>query len=248
LISSLLKQQYKIKQQIGYSQIQKINNSRIYQILIESNLNKIRKDLKLDAIIPDEFIQNPIAKRSFIIGAFLSGGSISSIDKSVYHLEIRSTKIQYLRIAQKILADFNISISILSRRYVYVLYIKRATDISDFLKIIGAKQAMQELEDKIIQRDYYSAIHRLNNLDIANLKKITTASNQQIKMIKAIKSTKLYQQQDKKFKYYCNMRLIYPEASLLEIVKLFKRLHNINITRTGINHYVLKIKKIYKAL
>jgi DNA-binding protein WhiA len=155
------------------------------------NFDQMRSDLELDVNTPKHIISTAIAKRAYVAGAFLSGGSISSIDKSVYHLEIRSNKIKYLRTIQTILTNFNVSITLLPRRYGYVLYVKRANDVSDFLKIIGANQAMQELEDKIILRDYYNSIHRLNNLDVANLKKTTTAANTQIQMINAIKTTGL---------------------------------------------------------
>jgi DNA-binding protein WhiA len=125
------------------------------------------------------------------------------------------------------------------------LYIKKSADVSDFLKIIGANHSMYELEDKVIARDYYTNIQRLNNLDMANLHKSSLAGFVQIKMIKQIRHTKEFQSQPDKFKFYCSIRLQNPHSSLSEIVSIFKNKYKIQITRTGINHYVLKIKELF---
>jgi DNA-binding protein WhiA len=194
---------------------------------------------------PKHVLGNDTNQRAYLIGAFLSGGSISSIDKSIYHLEIRSNKINYLRLVQKILNQFQISITLLKRKDNYVIYIKKAIDVSDFLKIIGANHSMYELEDKIIARDYYTNMQRLNNLDIANLHKSLTAGNEQVKMIKEIRHTDEFKQSSDKFKFYCSIRLQNPEASLSEMVKIFKTKYQIQITRTGINHYAMKIRNIF---
>jgi DNA-binding protein WhiA len=201
--------------------------------------------LELDAKEPIRLLAKIIDQRAYLVGAFLSGGSISSIEKSIYHLEIRSTKINYLRLIQKLLEQFNVSISLLKRRNIFVLYIKKATDVSDFLKIIGANHSMYELEDKIIARDYYANIQRLNNLDVANLHKSSHAGIQQIKMIKLIRDSNEFKNQSDKFKFYCSIRLQNPYASLSEMVKIFQDRYKIRITRTGINHYVMKIKELF---
>jgi DNA-binding protein WhiA len=149
---------------------------------------------------------------------------------------------------QKILDQFNISVTLLKRKNHYVLYIKKASDVSDFLKIIGANNCMHLLEDKIIARDYYTNIQRLSNLDIANLHKSSSAGAQQVKMIKQIRTTKLFQQSSDKFKFYCSIRLQNPEVSLSEMVRIFQNKYQIKITRTGINHYVMKIKTLYALM
>jgi DNA-binding protein WhiA len=202
----------------------------------------------LNSPTPNNILKTSVDQRAYLVGAFLSGGSINSIDKSIYHLEIRSNKINYLRLIQRILEKFNISISLLKRRNNYVLYIKKATDVSDFLKIIGANNAMQDLEDKIIARDYYANIKRLNNLDMANLNKTSSAGLRQVKMIKAIRYSNDFKNQADKFRFFCTLRLQYPEASLSEMVKIFQTKYKITITRTGINHYAMKIKEIFDTV
>jgi DNA-binding protein WhiA len=246
LLNHFFEHLYDTKRNISFTEINKLNNRRTYRLIIHGNFKQITSDLQLNSTVLNNVLKTIIDQRAYLAGAFLSGGSINSIDKSIYHLEIRSNKIKYLRLIQKILNKFNISISLLKRKNNFVLYIKKATDVSDFLKIIGANNAMQELEDKIIARDYFTNIQRINNLDMANLHKTSSAGLIQIKMIKAIRLSNEFKNQPDKFKFYCTLRLQYPEASLSEMVKIFQNKYKINITRTGINHYVLKIKDIYK--
>jgi DNA-binding protein WhiA len=104
---------------------------------------------------------------------------------------------------------------------------------------------MQELEDKIIARDYYTNVQRLNNLDIANLHKSSLAGIEQVKMIKKIRNLNEFKNAPDKFRFYCSIRLQNPEASLSEMVKIFQNKYQIKITRTGINHYVMKIKDLF---
>jgi DNA-binding protein WhiA len=153
-----------------------------------------------------------------------------------------------LRLIQKILLKFNISSTLLKREKGFVLYIKKAVDVSDFLKIVGANRCMHELEDKIIARDYYTNVQRINNLDVANLHKSSLAGIQQVKMIKAIRRMKEFKKLPDKFRFYCSIRLQNPEASLSEMVKIFQIKYQINITRTGINHYVVRIKQLFIQL
>jgi DNA-binding protein WhiA len=243
-----LKKLYNVQYTFSYTEIKSLNKHRTYKLTILDKFQLITRDLELNRQEPKQIIKDTINQRAYLVGAFLSGGSISSIEKSVYHLEIRSTKINYLLLIQKILLKFNISITLLKRKTTFVVYIKKAVDVSDLLKIIGANHSMYALEDKIIARDYYATVQRLNNLDIANLHKSSLAGTQQVKMINAIRNTKEFSNSSDKFRFYCSIRLQHPEASLSEMVKIFKTRYQINITRTGINHYVMKIKQLFSQI
>jgi len=238
---------FSITKSFSFTDVKKINNKRTYYLDFTSDFKNIIDKLEL-FIKPKKIIDNDYKKRAYLAGAFLSGGSISSLDKKMYHLEIRSTNVDYLRIIQKLLLSFNISISLSKRSYSYVLYIKRSEDISDFLKIIGAYENMQYLEDIRISRDLNNQIHRLNNLDISNIKKASEAGSNQAQKIKKIRQSKEYIDAPIKFKNYCELRLKYPEISLKEIVEKFNKNYHSNLTKSGVNHYGIKINKIYQKI
>ncbi len=249
-IAKILKNIYKIKFTLEYSELNKFNNMRTFRIVIQEK--ELNKNFNKSNIFNYTYSKNNISqdeKKSFLIGAFLSGGSINNISKKTsYHLEFRSSNINYLKFLQEILFSYKISPSLIKRKYSSILYLKKGAEISDFLKIVDAKDSLYYLEDKIISRDLSNQVHRLNNLDISNISKSTKAGNEQIRIIKEIYNTKIYKKQHKKFKHFCALRISNPSASLNDLVKLFKQKYSISITRSGISHYVNKAKKIYKSL
>lgn len=248
-IGDAIQKIFNIDYVFSYTEINKFNNTRTYRITIEDPnfiniVNEVR-EFNQNWILTDKV--NPIEQRAFLSGAFLSSGSIAGLNKSIYHLEIRSAKTEFLRIVQKILINFNLSPTILQRKYTYALYIKRANEISDFLKIIGAIDSMYKLEDTIIARDLSNQIHRINNLDIANMDKTVKAGDEQLKMINTIKLTpEFIHEKSEKFKLFCELRLDNPSSSLNELSKLFLKKYKIKVTRTGLNHYVIKLKELYE--
>lgn len=248
-ITTILNEIYHLEHELSYSELNNFYKKRTYRLIIkDQRFEKILEELSVFDETHRNVVNSNETKRAFLVGAFLSGGSISDINKSIYHLEIRSNKITYLRFIQTLLSDFSISITLLKRRYTNVLYIKKANDISDFLKIIGATNSMQKLEDVIISRDFNNQIHRLNNLDISNMTKTVNSANEQVKMINAIKNSKEYNEQKNKFKFFCELRLTNPTSSLQELSELYFEKYNIKISRTGINHHIIKLKQIYRNL
>lgn len=248
-ITTTLNEIYHLEHELSYSELNNFYKKRTYRLIIkDQRFEKILEELSVFDETHRNVVNSNETKRAFLVGAFLSGGSISDINKSIYHLEIRSSKITYLRFIQTLLSDFSISITLLKRRYTNVLYIKKANDISDFLKIIGATNSMQKLEDVIISRDFNNQIHRLNNLDISNMTKTVNSANEQVKMINAIKNSKEYNEQKNKFKFFCELRLTNPTSSLQELSELYFKKYNIKISRTGINHHIIKLKQIYRNL
>ena len=248
-ITTILNEIYHLEHELSYSELNNFYKKRTYRLIIkDQRFEKILEELSVFDETHRNVVNSNETKRAFLVGAFLSGGSISDINKSIYHLEIRSSKITYLRFIQTLLSDFSISITLLKRRYTNVLYIKKANDISDFLKIISATNSIQKLEDVIISRDSNNQIHRLNNLDISNMTKTVNSANEQVKMINAIKNSKEYNEQKNKFKFFCELRLTNPTSSLQELSELYFEKYNIKISRTGINHHIIKLKQIYRNL
>lgn len=218
---------------------------------IYGNYNQIKSDLCLysQSELNTKLLNLHCCKRAYVAGAFLSGGSISDLSqkKYWYHLEIRSENYKYLLFIQSILVkNFNLYVVLYRRNLQYILYIKKASQISDFLKLVNATECLLKFEDLKISRDFNMQITRLNNLDISNIKKTTISSQKQIAKINKIKKTPSYKRQNHNFKLYCQLRLEHPGASLQEIKKILAKKYKINIARTSLQHYVNKINKIYK--
>lgn len=154
-----------------------------------SNKNKFvlafKDHEKLDKIFDNFSLKGKysvLAKRSFLLGGFLSGGSIYfSGNQSNYHFEIRSANLEYLELIGKFLNYFKIETHVLKFRNTHKIYFKKSECISDLLKLFNATTTMYAFEDYRIQKDFTNSLQRMNNLDISNINKTIKASNNQIK-------------------------------------------------------------------
>lgn len=244
-ITNILYQLYDIKKDLFISGKKMGKMGRSYKLEFCGDFSLMEKELYLFDD-PWPFLKQDNLKASFLVGIFLSGGSINSPSSSNYHFEMSIHNYDLFHVTKRILRHFKIKFSFLERKNKYIIYIKKSETISDTLKIMGASNCMFEFEEKRIYRDYSNQMSRLNNLDISNLKKTAIASNKQIKYIKFIKENNLFSKLSEKEQIFCGLRLENEDASLNDLVTLFLKDYKINVSRTGINHFVRKIKKIYE--
>lgn len=221
-------------------------NGQTNQIEISGNFDQINADLSLNDPDKKELLRLECCKRAYVAGAFLAGGSISSLDSKSYHLEIRSADWEYLFFLQKMLISFGLY-PVLTKhtKKQYILYIKKADQISDFLKLVNAGNCMLAFEDHKITKDANMSITRWNNLDVSNINKSTISGVKQVKQIKFIQKLAIYKKQPNKFKAFCQLRLANPSSSLSELVRLMKSQHNIKISKPGLNHMARKLDHLY---
>ena len=85
--------------------------------------------------------------RAYLRGAFLCQGSINDPKTSQYHMELLIDKPQEAVFIQKLLNIFDLNAKILNRYNGYMIYIKEAEKISDYLKILKANQAVLYFEN-----------------------------------------------------------------------------------------------------
>lgn len=222
-------------------------NGQTNYVDIIGNFQQIESDLSLDKKYSNNVCPIECCKRAYIAGGFLAGGSINSLDAKFYHLEIRSSDWEYLFFQQKMLISFGIY-PVLTKhsKKQFILYLKKVNQISDFLKLIGAGNCMLAFEDRKITKDANMSVTRWNNLDISNINKSTVSGVKQVKQIKKLMKTPIWNKQTKKFKAYCELRLVHPSSSLHELVDLMKKEHNISTTKPGLNHIVRKLDKLIK--
>ncbi|MGL4948569.1 MAG: DNA-binding protein WhiA [Mycoplasma sp.] len=189
---------------------------------------------------------NEDQKRSFILGGFLSSGSIYfSQSNSNYHFEIRSSNMNYLKLISKYLNHFQIIPTIISYRNSYKLYFKKSESIGDLLKLLGTTETLYQFEDFRIQKDHINSLQRMNNLDISNINKTIIASSNQLKWIQTIINKNAFSELDEKAQIFANIRREFPEESLSSIAEKMSDLHNITIPRTSLNHIIRRIEKLY---
>ncbi len=186
--------------------------------------------------------------KSYIRGAFLAKGSINDPKTSQYHLEFLFDKKDESVMVQELLNRFDLNAKILLREKKYMIYIKDSDDISDFLKIIGAYQAVMYYENVRAMKEQKNITNRLNNCEQANIDKVLISSNEQIKDIELIFEKLGKDFLDEKLLVVAEYRIKYPETSLLELSEIISIETNKNITKSGLNHRFRKIKAIAERL
>ena len=184
--------------------------------------------------------------RSYLSGVFLAGGSINDPKTSRYHMEILMDEATEAVFVQKLLNIFDLNAKILNRDKGYMVYIKEAEKISDFLKIIGAMKAVLYFEDIRIYHETKNRTNRLNNCEQANTDKIIGAAAIQLKNIKILEDNLAVELLDEKTKEALEYRKKYPEASLKELSEIISLETNNKITKSGLNHRFRKINELAK--
>ena len=226
------------------------NNGLSYILEIKNKNKQILDDLSIysDGMyksIPHEYIySDDDLVRAYLRGVFLSSGSINDPKTSKYHLELLVDTLEYAQFISKLLNDNDLNSRVISREKKYMVYIKEAEKISDFLRIIKAYNAVMYYEDIRIYRDHKNMTNRLNNCEQANMDKIFFTASNQIKDIEKLKEYDMMDLIDDKLKIVIDYRVRYPELSLSELSEVISRETGNNISKSGLNHRFRKIKEM----
>ena len=143
-----------------------------------------------------------------------------------------------------ILNKFNLNSKIIKREKNYMVYIKEAEKISDFLRIINAYQGVMYFEDIRIYRDHKNMTNRLNNCEQANVDRAIETANKQVKDIELIESQGGLDLLDEKEQLVAKYRLKYRDVSLLELSEIIGYETDTKITKSGLYHRFKKIEKL----
>lgn len=194
------------------------SNQRVWHVRFVANFTQLENDLQLN-VSPNGQEMDETTAQAFLIGAFLSGGSLSAPQKGNYHFEMHGINAAYLEIIGSILERQNViwKTKIIARRGHYVFYVKRAEAIADILRMMDASQTMFEYEDLRIARDLKNNLRRMQNLDQSNrLRAATNASNAADIAVWLCKSPG-FDCLPAKLQLYCRVRKKHATASLSAI-------------------------------
>ena len=226
------------------------NNGLSYILDIRHKVDLILDDLSIVhdgqyMEVPSDYIySDDDLVRAYLRGVFLSCGSINDPKTSKYHLELLVNSLEYAEFISKLLNDNDLNSRIISREKKYMVYIKEAEKISDFLRIIRAYNAVMYYEDIRIYRDHKNMTNRLNNCEQANMDKIFFTASNQLKDIEKLKEYDMMDLIDDKLKIVVDYRVKYPEASLADLSDIISNETGNKISKSGLNHRFRKIREI----
>ena len=248
-VFKLIKETFNINPQITVRRGYNFNKNYIYIISIDEKLDAIISELELNEELPKEYLYSDDSLiRAYLRGLFLSVGSINDPKKSRYHLEFMVNTNTYAEFIKKLLNNFDLNSKILKRENRYMIYVKEAEKIGDFLRLIEAMNALFYFEDIRIYRDHTNMTNRLNNCEQANVDKIIETANKQLNDIKKIESINGLELLDDKTKEAAIYRKKYPEVSLTELSEIISIETGNKITKSGLYHRFNKIKTMAQKI
>ncbi len=252
-IFSLIKTAYGIEPLLIVSKKMKLKKNYQYLVRLQKQVHEILTDLEifdsnngLITGIPEKIMSSEQRAMSYLRGTFLASGSVNNPETSRYHLEIYSLYEDHNQDLLKLMNNFfYLNAKETRRRSGYIVYLKEAEKIGDFLHIVGAVNAMLAFEDLRIMRDMRNSVNRLVNCDTANLKKTANAAAKQVEDIQLIEEKFGLENLPEKLTVLARFRLTHPELSLKEVAA---QVPDGPISKSGVNHRFQKIREIAKQL
>lgn len=221
-----------------------IDTESAEQILRETGILTVKEGCNYisDGIYPG-IIRTKCCRRAYLRGVFLGAGTISDPEKA-YHLEIVCNSEILCNDVKKLVNSFGLHAKSVKRKSSYVVYIKEAEQIIDFLNILGAHSHLLEFENIRIIKDLRNKTNRINNCDSANLDKTINASLKLIESIRLIEQTRGLTSLPDKLQEAARLRLENPESSLAELAEMMSP----PIGKSGLNHRFKKIEEIAEKI
>ncbi len=251
---TLLKQLFTVETELLKLRQFKFAKKHSYIIRVKTAVKPVLEDLTLwgeqglNNYPKATIVKKDCCRRAYLAGAFLASGSINSPRSTSYHLEVSCNEESLANYLLKLLKRYEIAARIIRRRSKYVLYLKQSEKIGDFLRLVGAAEALMKFEDSRIQRDYVNSIHRLDNCDIANEVRIQRSAGKQISDINKVLAKYGAADLDERLKEVAFLRLENPDLSFLELSDLYQEQYHQPLSKSGIRHRLNKISDLAEKI
>ena len=245
-VFNLIKLLYIITPKVTVRKGYNYNRKLLYIIEVTNKVRQILSDTGLkDGVIPKSFIiDDTEIMRYYLKGVFLLSGSINDPKTSRYHLEFVVPLEEYAIFLTELLNKFYLNSKYLKHENRYMVYVKEAEKIGDFLRIINATTSLFYFEDIRIYRDHKNMTNRLNNCEQANVDKTISAATKELEDIKLIESFGGLDLLDEKVAEVAVYRKKYPDTSLQELSEIISIETGNKITKSGLHHRLNKIKEL----
>lgn len=251
-IYKLIKETYHIDIDMDTSGVNSLRKNKLVLLIVREKYDFILNDLGIlnnnirEFVPPSYLIDEEKDKQAYLRGAFMMCGSINDPKTSRYHLEFVISNEETANMINNLLNEMYFNSKVIKRDKNYMVYIKEAEKISDFIKMINATQSLFYYEDIRIYRDHKNMTNRLNNCEQANVDKSLASSSEQLELISRLREIYDFDLLDDKIKTICIYKEKYPESSMAELAEIISSETEKPITKSCINHRFRKIKEMLK--
>lgn len=247
-----LKKLFNVETEITVQRRNRLKKNNVYLVRVPGQpkvmnlldtLGLMKDGLMYNPEISSTLVKKECCKRSYLRGVFLGAGSLSDPMNS-YHLEIVANSEEYADSLVHLIETFGLHPKISSRKNVLLVYLKESEQIADFLNIIGAHQALLELENIRVQKEVRNQVNRLVNCESANMNKTIDAAVRQKSNIEFVLKYYGLEKLNDGLRAVAEARLEYPEVSLKELGTLMDP----PLGKSGINHRMRKLEELADEL
>lgn len=188
-------------------------------------------------------LEESCCKVSFLRGAFLAGGSVTSPDKR-FHLELVTGHYNVSRECYSLLLELGFSPKESSRGGNSMIYFKQADAISELLTTLGASNGGMAVISAKIEKSMSNTVNRKLNCDFANADKVVAAAQEQLNAIKKVDKFIGLTELPEGLQQAAFLRIANPEASLADLAVL----SDPPVTKSCLNHRLKKLMSMAKEL
>ena len=224
------------KVEVAAVRTKKLRKSMRYfvRIFFAGQIENFLKDLK-----SKEIISRTRYKIAALRGAFLASGSVNR-PESCYRLEISAAKEDDAKFIRKIFSHLEFRTMFYQRGEVFVVYMKEADSVCDFLGMVGAAAAVERFEVARNIKEVRMQVNRLVNCETSNLNRAIDAAQRQLVDIKFLRSRKV--KLNELLEEAVTIRLKFPDCTIGELAK------KIFVTKQALLHRFKLIHQIAEKI
>ena len=197
----------------------------------------------LKRTVPRPQMNRQCCRKAYLRGAFLGAGSMTSPEKN-YHLEWVAADETLAQTLERVLDKTEIHPHTQLRRGQTVVYLKSAQQIVDVLALMGASQAVMDMENVRITRQLRGQANRAANCDVHNTEKTMNASEPPLQAIEVIREKKGLNSLSPALRQIARLRMENAEVSLEELGQMLDP----PIGKSGVNHRMRRLIALAQSL
>lgn len=249
-VTSIIKHLYKVNVEVVEKERKNLDYQNIFIITIDDKCKEILLDL---TIIDEDYnfiedINEDFIPDAVIRGFFLAKGSVNDPKSSRYHLEFACNTLFEATYLIKQFNEFGIYSKLSTRRGDYIVYVKKAEQIGDVLKVLGSTNCMFDFENERIKRDLNNVVNRIINCDMANGIKTHQTALKQLEQIEYIEKTEGFESLSIRLMEAVTLRTKNPDSSLQELSDLSEETIGRYISKSGLSHCFKDLELHYLTL
>ncbi len=223
-----------VKPEVAALRRKKLNKDLIYvvRIFLTGEVQNF-----LEQIDAPELLKRSRFKVAWLRGAFLAKGTVNR-PEAQYLLQIVSRSIETAQFVQKILAALEFNAGLYQRKKNFIVWLREADAICDFLGMIGATNAVERFEVARNLKEVRLQVNRQVNMDTSALNRAADASQRQIADIKILLARNY--PVTKKIREAMELRLANPSCTISELAE------KISLSKAGMWSRFKKIQHLAK--